>query len=414
MPTEETTDAMDAMALPGMTRIMGDPCISVKPVAPIVATQEKKYILLATATITNENVFSNGLFQNVFIFYRMFESMGYKPVLIIHEKPESPDKMPPMLRDCRMMVSEEIIMKPIPVLALLEIGMSIDPLLREFVKMLGGRLMKVYLGNILNIDIETPMFYPQMNFAHHVIEKIDTVLVSPHYGQHAEYAAHINHVQPPEKLDDMIAPYVWDPCFISKNGAEVLPAWTPCESADRTFVIMEPNISFQKSSFIPILALERWYRRVGKASGWKGKIVVVNGDRIAGTPHFSESILPVLTIAADNRIEFTDRKDILTAMRTWSSAIFVGHQFNNEYNYMTLELMWCGFPIVHNSASWGDFGYFYDGNNLDMAVKQIHAAHIGHTENQELYKSHSRILAWKHSPYNPDIHTAWNTLLIKK
>ena len=32
------------------------------------------------------------------------------------------------------MVTEEIILKPLPVVALIEIGMSIDPLLREFVK----------------------------------------------------------------------------------------------------------------------------------------------------------------------------------------------------------------------------------------------------------------------------------------
>ena len=160
--------------------------------------------------------------------------------------------------------------------------------------------------------------------------------------------------------------------------------------------------------------MERWYRYIGKNSGWSGKVIVVNGDRILSTPHFSQSILPTLTLAKDNRIEFLPRKDILTAMNTWPSAVFVGNQFNNEYNYMTLELMWCGFPIVHNSATWGDFGYFYDGNNLDAAVKQIQAANSSHKENQELYRSHARILAWKHSPYNPDIHTAWNRLLVKK
>lgn len=410
--------SLKSLALPGMTRCFGNPKTEGGPptttLSKIPSAKDRRVILLATAAITNENVFSNGLFQNVFVLYRMFDAMGYAPILIINEKPESPEKMPPMLRSCKMMTTEEVILKPLPVVALIEIGMSIDPLLREFVKMLGGRLAKLYLGNILNIDIETPIFYPAMHFAHHVIEKIDRIWVSPHYGQHSEYAGYINHVQPPADIGDTIAPYVWDPCFITKDWTEPTPRWTPPVSdLSGTFIIMEPNISFQKCGLMPLLALERWYRTKGKARGWKGKVIVINGDRLQGTPHFTKSIQPLLTIVRDGLVEFTDRRDILTTMRTWPDAIFVGHQFNNEYNYMTMELLWCGFPVIHNSASWGAYGYFYDGNNLGAAVTQIDAAVTGHAERLEAYKSHAQALAWKHSPYNPDVHRAWEALLKK-
>lgn len=405
--------ARKSLALPGMTRNFGNPCEALVPsmrMSELKARPDRKVVLLATATITTDNLFSNGLFQNVFVLYRMFDAMGYEPVLVIHEKPESPEKLPPMIRGCRMLLTEEIILRPLPVVALIEIGMSIDPLLREFVKMLGGRLVKLYLGNILNIDIETPIYYPQMHFAHHVIEKIDRIWVSPHYGQHAEYAAFINHTLPPEKLEDMVAPYVWDPCFIQRDGTEPVPRWTPPSTGEHaTLIIMEPNISFQKSSLVPLLAIERWYRSTGRA--WKGKVVVINGDRLEATPHFQNSVRPRLALTADGRIEYTERKDILTTMRTWPSAIFVGNQMNNEFNYMTLELMWCGFPIVHNAATWGAFGYFYDGNNLATAAQQIDAAVNSHAERLEAYKAHARTLVWKHSPYNPEIHAAWERLL---
>lgn len=409
--------ALSSLALPGMTRNFGNPCESLKPtthVATVPPRAERKVVLLATATITIDNVFSNGLFQNVFVLYRMFDAMGYEPVLVIHEKPESAEKLPMMIRGCRMMVTEEIILKPLPVVALIEIGMSIDPLLREFVKMLGGQLVKLYLGNILNIDVETPIYYPQMHFAHHVIEKIDRIWVSPHYGQHAEYAACINHVMPPDNLEDMVAPYVWDPCFITRDETEPLPTWRPAAKGEHaTFVIMEPNISFQKASLVPLLAIERWYRAKGRVNGWAGKVVVVNGDRLEGSPHFQNSVRPALTLTADDRIEYTSRKDILTAMRTWPTAIFVGNQINNEFNYMTMELMWAGFPVVHNAATWGAFGYFYDGNNLATAAQQIEAAITSHAERLEVYKAHTRTLIWKHSPYNPEVHAAWEALLKK-
>jgi hypothetical protein len=397
--------------LPGMTYTIGNPLFQQAPLITMskaLPIKDRKVVLLATATITLDNLFSNGLFQNVFVLYRMFDAMGYAPILIIHEKPSGLDKIPPMLHNCRMMTTEQVILQPIPVVALIEIGMSIDPLLREFVKMLGGKLIKLYLGNILNIDIETPIFYPGMNFAHHVIEKIDRIWVSPHYGQHAEYAAHINHVLPPEDLTQMIAPYVWDKCIVTRDGVENLK-WAPRTPENDTIVIMEPNISFQKSSLVPLLAVEQWYRNGGKK--WKGKVIVVNGDRLKSTPHFVSNVQTALDIFTDERVELLDRMDILSVMKAYPSALFVLHQFNNEYNYMTLELLHCGFPTVHNSPSWAPFGYTYNGNNVTEAAAQIKVAYESHHERLEIYRSHAAALSWRHSPYNPDIHSAWEKLL---
>ena len=403
---------MSVTHLPGMTTNFGNPCMIGPSVAlsSIQPVKDRKVVLLATATITNENLFSNGLFQNVFVLYKMFDAMGYAPVLVVNEKPKELDKIPTMMHVCRLMVTEEILKRPIPVIALIEIGMSIDPLLREFVKMCGGKLVKVYLGNILNIDIETPMFYPGMHFAHHVIEKIDKIWVSPHYGQHAEYAAYLNHVVPPKNLEDMIAPYVWDPAVFTRDGEEVL-RWRPrAKEEEDVILIMEPNISFQKASLVPLLIVERWYRANNRR--WKGKVVVFNGQRIKDTPHFSKCIEPTLDLFTDGRIEYMERTSIVDAVKKWPTALFVAHQYNNEYNYMALEHFWGGFPLVHNCGTWGEFGYYYKGNDIEAAARQLGMAHTSHAEKLEAYRAHAQVLAWRHSPYNPENHRRWKELLL--
>lgn len=405
---------MSATHLPGMTVNFGNPCM-IKPsvtLSNIRPVKDRKVVLLATATITNDNLFSNGLFQNVFVLYKMFEAMGYAPILVVNDKPKELDKIPVMMHTCRLMITEEILKRPIPVIALIEIGMSIDPLLREFVKMCGGKLVKVYLGNILNIDIETPMFYPTMHFAHHVIEKIDKIWVSPHYGQHAEYAAYLNHVVPPKNLDDMIAPYVWDPTVFTRDGGEVL-RWRPrTKEEDDVILIMEPNISFQKTSLVPLLIVERWYRANNRR--WKGKVVVFNGPRMKDTPHFAKSIEPTLDLFMDGRIEYVDRTSIVDALKKWPTALFVAHQYNNEYNYMALEHFWGGFPLVHNCGTWGEFGYYYRGNDIAAGAAQLEAAYTSHTEKLEAYRAHGQVLAWRYSPYNPENHRRWNEMLLKR
>ena len=393
--------------LPGMTRIYNDPVLKPRTSMSTKPLTDRKIILLATATITDDNLFSNGLFQNVFLLYRMFDAMGYAPILIVHEKPKKLSNIPAGLRACRTIATEDIIKQPMPIIALIEIGMSIDPIVRKFIKMIGGKLCKLYLGNILNIDVETPIFYPGMHFSHHVVGEIDRIWVSPHYGQHAEYAAYINHILPPADLNDMIAPYVWDPCILTKDWEQNL-CWRPRGEEEETFVIMEPNISIQKCAHLPLLILETWYRR---NPAWKGKIIVINGDRIEIIPHFKDNIMPSLTIFKDGLVKMESRSDIFSVLKKYPSATFMLGQLNNEFNYMTLELMWAGFPVIHNALVWSEFGYSYKDADLEAGAARIDEIRSRHAERLETYKGHARLLAWRYSPYNPEVQARWERLL---
>jgi hypothetical protein len=376
---------------------------------------DRKIVLLATATITEENVYSNGLFQNVFVLYRMFDAMGYAPIMIVNAKPTSLKDIPGPLRGCRTIVTEDILKQPMPnVVGLIEIGMSIDPLVRQFVKMIGGRLIKLYLGNILNIDTETPIFYPGHHFAHHIVGEIDKILVSPHYGQHAEYAAYLNHVVPPEDLAKMIGPYVWDPSILTRDGTQQLAWRPPATPEEECFVVMEPNISFQKNAVVPLLILDQWYRTVGKARGWKGKVVVINGDRFEAVPHASENFLPTLELWKDERIDLQDRNNVVAVMKENPSATFILHNVNNEFNYMTLELLWTGFPVLHNAPSWAAFGYSYPGSDIKAAATTLELIQRGHKDRLEIYRGHAHVLAWRHSPYNPVVQKEWQRILEEK
>ena len=78
---------------------------------------------------------------------------------------------------------------------------------------------------------------------------------------------------------------------------------------------------------------------------------------------------------------------------------------------MLLELLWAGFPVIHNAACWSEYGYYYAGNNIKNGAEMIELAKKSHTEFFETYKSHARTLAWKYSPYNPDVHRGWKEIL---
>jgi len=367
----------------------------------------RKIILIATSTIQNDSLFQNGLYQNVFILYKLFDSMKYAPILLVNDKPKDINAVPEILRHVRMITLDEVARSPIPVHLYLEIGMSINEEMRKIFRMSGAKVAKLYLGNILNIDIETSIFYNEMNFSHHVIGELDEIWVSPHYKQHEEYAAVINSINPgPDTMK--IAPYVWDPCVLNLNGSRNLK-WRPRQNDEiETLFIMEPNISFQKASLIPILIAERNYR----ANKRDLKVIVGNGERLLSNEFFTKTILPTLELAKDKKIKFSGRHIITNVMSEYPYATAICHQLNNQYNYMSLEFVTAGFPLVHNAPDWSDMGYYYDGHNLEFAEAALKLALTKHQDNLESYKSGAECVRWRHSAYNPELQEAWRALLL--
>jgi len=378
----------EASTLPGMTRYIDK--APVQPFTKLCSLSniiQRKVVLLATAVITEDNLFNNGLFQNVYVLYRMFESMGWLPIMIVNKKPESTDKIPWYMKDIRLISIEETGKNPIPVKLYIEIGMSIDANMRKFLKMCGARIAKLYLGNILNIDVETPIFFPNMNFAHHVIGELDDIWVSPHYPQNAEYARALNHT-------DLDKP---EPIGRQANSAE-----------EERFLILEPNISFQKSSLIPLMIMEAWFR---KNPSWPGEVVIINGERLLSIPFFKETVWDSLDIVKAGRVKMRGRMDILSVLNEFPSGMPICHQINNEYNYMVLEYFWSGYPVLHNSSDWKEFGYYYENSDISTGADMVEKIRKAHQENTHVYKSHAKALAWRHSPYNPDVHKAWDKIL---
>ena len=398
--------------LPGMTRRIPGPADSISPANPLLTIPpafQRKIILIATASISDANIYNNGLYQNCFILYRLAEAIGWLPIFIVNKKPADLTGIPDFVKTCRMAEVEDILKQPVAIKIYLEVGMSISGNLRKYMKMLGARTCKLYLGNIVNIDIETPMHFHGMNFSHHVLGEQDEIWTSPHYGQNSEYACALNQVEPSGK-SMRIAPYVWDPCILTNDGNRNLQ-WRPRRPDEKPCIIlMEPNISFQKTAIVPLLAIEEWSLLHPEV---EFKVVILNGDRLCATGYYKNTIEPCLSIHKRGFVEYAGRHDMVTVMNSYPYAVPICHQLTNEFNYMVLEFMYAGYPILHNCDAWKAFGYFYPENDTVSAAKQLHEALLFHTDRFEAYKGHVKALVWKHSIYNPDVQKAWMELLEK-
>jgi len=365
---------------------------------------QRSAIILATNDVNDETLFRNGLTQNIVVLYDLFESMGYKSYLLQHSSNDSEKKA--FIHNYNVISAQQIIHSQLHIKAFIEIGMSVDSTTRAFLRSNGTKIIKLYLGNILNIDIETIQNFNSVFFSHHVVGEIDEIWTSPHYKQHLDYAAVLNRT---EIVNSRVVPYVWDSCFMTQYGTKETIEWTPpSDWRLQDIVIMDPNISFQKCYFYSLLLCEAFSKKYPE---WKGKVQIINGDRLKLDMNSLNFVLPSLSLYKNNRIILHNRKNIHTILKDHSSSCFITHQWNNDFNYMTLELLYCNYPILHNSEGWNKFGYYYDINKWEAAIDTLYRALNNHKNNLNIYKTHAANLIWKHSIHNPQIQNEWKQIL---
>lgn len=367
---------------------------------PVHSTGARPRVIMTSVKIPDDQIWANGLFQNVYVIYKMFEAAGIEPYILVDNNDNNKDAI--IHKKFRILDFKEYAAKPFHVIAYIEMGMSCEPAIRAHFRRMGAKVAKLYLGNILNIDIETVTYLPGVNFSHHVAGELDEIWVSPHYDIHAEYAGSINGLCGKTR----IAPYVWDPVFIEDLGFLYKPITGP-----RTFVVMEPNISFQKNALIPILALEAYYRKFPHKVK---EAIIVNGQKFRDNPFFQRNVAPYLTSLKAGVLQLMPRAHIVNFARAYPHAIVIQHQVNNQYNYSLLEWMTMGFPVVHNVPLFKEYGYYYDGNNFDAAAEQIGTIIDHHDINVETHRAHARQLSWRFSPYNPENISGWLKLILEK
>ena len=120
---------------------------------------------------------------------------------------------------------------------------------------------------------------------------------------------------------------------------------------------------------------------------------------------FWTGLIKGLSLFRDKRIVFSGRKSLLELVQEHSRAIFLCHQLTNEYNYMILELLYLGVPVLHTSPSWSTTGYYYSIDKWSDAIQTLKRALDPDPECQMLD------VLWSVSPENPENQEGWAKLL---
>lgn len=199
-------------------------------------------------------------------------------------------------------------------------------------------------------------------------------------------------------------PFIWHPRFLEARSREVeesgfhygyVPRRVAPDGsrAGLRVAIFEPNISVVKTSSISMLVCDEAYRA---DSGCIQIMHVLNALHIKDHPTILY-LANSLDIVKQHKAAFHGRHDIAGFMAQYADAV-VAHQWENSQNYSYLDALYGDYPLVHNSPWLKDVGYYYPDFDSGAGGAQLRRAAESHDAGLPDYRSRVRHLFQRVDP----------------
>jgi len=200
----------------------------------------------------------------------------------------------------------------------------------------------------------------------------EIILLESHSITTKEYLKTLNLNKIPIKC----VPITWNPLFLYKN-VTACKMYTRRDSKKLDIVIMEPNSTYCKSSWMPLVISEAFYK----------KFPDILQRVYLFTKSKNEAMVKLLQISKDNKLRKLDRMPITDIVDFFANpnnndgahVIFVSHSTNVPENYAYCDALFSGFSLVHNSIVLKEknAGLYYD--TIDVALQNIRGILNGDT-----------------------------------
>jgi hypothetical protein len=71
--------------------------------------------------------------------------------------------------------------------------------------------------------------------------------------------------------------------------------------------------------------------------------------------------------------------------------LVVSHQITWSQNYLYLDALHGGYPLVHNSPLFRDFGYYYEGSDVEAGAAALSRAATDHDRDLDAYRRNGMV-----------------------
>lgn len=331
-----------------------------------------------------QSIWENGIFQNcVFLVQLLRQSPAVEQAVLVRGGEGK-------VADASMMLEQTGIemLEPEQAFECLDVVIEMSAQLDDdWVKRFragGGRYVWMRVGNDYVIDIERAMFdKPHGSLAND--KPYDAVWTIPEY-EHScrDYFSLI------ARAPVRIVPHLWTPYFLDHAIAELPPelhwGYQPGRSRWR-ICVFEPNVCMVKISLIPMLACEEAYR---------ARPAMLDTLHVCNTLHLKDHtkflhFARSLDVVDHGLARFEGRYPLAHFMAEYGDCV-VSHHWENGQNYLYYELLYGGYPLVHNSEFIREYGYYYPDFDCAEGGRALLRAFDEHDGAWDDYRQHAKHL----------------------
>lgn len=341
------------------------------------AASSQRRIGIITA---NASLFSSGMVQNAYFLYRVFTNLGYDCDMLSYDP--SFKQLNYTGTPVRTISEDTKIFDPKQYALLITVSTGVRPSIYETCKKVGTRVIGFTCGNVACMNVEA--FVSESISTSTIIEKeikVDSIWLIKCFEYMKSYLALARNTTV------TCVPHVWNPCLLEEHAKQKGKTHTDLvynpaihTRPQAILIMLEPNLQFVKTAVVPIMGAEKLHRTHPDC------IELVQVYNYPAKSAAANALLNTLTLGEKLRKNKSpNTTDVLLVHNAISyMPIFVSHQIYTEWNYLYYELLYYGYPLVHNSPALRDYGYYYEGFDVDACAEQIHTAlrthNVGHAE----------------------------------
>jgi len=321
--------------------------------------------------------FSNGIQQNSIFLSSLLREAGYKTTLIFSDSSKI-EKAVEFIKDLDFTTLQNSFSQKWDLIISIGFGVEITHF-DTWSKMNPElKLVSYQCGNKFLINLERILFNKGDNSRpfHHS----KTQRMTPHQvwtiPQMEKTCYNIyQFIENQEKVT--VVPFIWSPEIIEKSfKLKGYKDYTPREI--KRCSVLEPNTSVMKNIFHPVISLEK-NQKVNPL-----KEIYLFGSNIISDSLPFHDFIKSTDIYLSGVATIEPRVAIHDVLNRYTDFV-LSWQWENNLNYLWLDCIWKGWPVIHNGEMCSDIGYYYSSFDADECVEKIGEVINHHNDNLDIY-----------------------------
>ena len=274
---------------------------------------------------------------------------------------------------------------------LIELGARLEVEIVDRFRGRGGKLVSYMAGNTMIMNFEE--LANDVRHGDYISIPFDAVWITPqHWHTNRSYAA-VTRTQ-----NVVCAPHIWHPICLNQSifDLKVNPFYRAPQSGAWRIGVLDPNINVVKTFHLPLLVSEEAYRRKPESID---RVLLFSASQLMGNAHFEEFIAAT-DLGRDKRVFAETRYALAQVMGLHVDAV-VTHQWENDLNYLYWDVLYLGWPLIHNSESLREVGYYYPSFDPQTGGAVLAEALDSHAAQTPLQRQAVQDTLWRFNIDNP-------------